>query len=73
KDYTVIGNQVNIASRLESLAQGGQILISERTYALVREEVRVEQMGEVRVKGIHSPVMIYNVVDMPALNEKAGA
>lgn len=60
-DYTVIGNQVNVAARLESLAKPGQILISQRTYSRVRDMVDAEKMGEVRVKGIHNPVLTYNI------------
>lgn len=61
RDYTVIGNQVNVAARLESQAKAGQILISQRTYSRVRDEVQVEKIGAIRVKGINSPVMTYNV------------
>lgn len=61
KDYTVIGNQVNVAARLESLAKAGQILISQRTYSWVSGLVEVERVGEIQVKGIHHPVLTYNV------------
>jgi class 3 adenylate cyclase len=61
KDYTVIGNQVNVAARLESLAKAGQILISERTCSRVRDRVEAERVGEIRVKGIYYPVMTYSV------------
>jgi class 3 adenylate cyclase len=61
KDYTVIGNQVNVAARLESLAKPGQILISQRTYSQVRDLVEVEEIGEIKVKGIHNPIITYNV------------
>ena len=61
KDYTVIGNQVNVAARLESLAKAGQILISQRTYSRVRDLVEVEKVGEIKVKGIHNPIITYNV------------
>jgi class 3 adenylate cyclase len=61
RDYTVIGNQVNVAARLESLAKPGQILISQRTYSRVREFVEVEKVGEIKVKGIHHPIVPYNV------------
>ena len=61
KDYTVIGNQVNVAARLESIAKAGQILISQRTQSRVRDIVEVEAMGEIQVKGIHQPVITYNV------------
>ena len=61
KDYTVIGNQVNVASRLESLAKPGQILISQRTYSRVKALIEVEEWGETRVKGLHTPVTIYQM------------
>jgi adenylate cyclase len=60
-DYTVIGNQVNVAARLESLAKSGQILVSQRTYSRVIDFVDAEEMGEVKVKGIHTPVITYNI------------
>jgi class 3 adenylate cyclase len=41
-DYTIVGGGVNLASRLESAATPGEILISYETYALVREEIRCE-------------------------------
>ena len=62
RDYTVIGNQVNVAARLESLAKRGQILVSRRTYSKVKHLFEVERIGEITVKGIHQPVMTYNVV-----------
>ncbi|MGD9158192.1 MAG: adenylate/guanylate cyclase domain-containing protein [Desulfobacteraceae bacterium] len=60
-DYTVIGNQVNVASRLESNAKAGQILISQRTYSSVSDLVEADKIGEITVKGIHNPVLTYNV------------
>ena len=60
-DYTVIGNQVNVASRLESNAKAGQILISQRTYSSVSDLVEADKIGEISVKGIHNPVLTYNV------------
>ncbi len=61
KDYTVIGNQVNVASRLESLAESGQILVSQRTYSRVKDSFQMEKIGEIQVKGIHHPVTTYNI------------
>jgi class 3 adenylate cyclase len=60
-DYTVIGNQVNVAARLESKAKSGQILVSQRTYRHVMDIVEEECMGEIEVKGIHNPVRTYNI------------
>jgi len=62
RDYTVIGNQVNVAARLESLARSGEILISQRTYSKVKEAIAAEEGGEIQVKGIHHPVKVYSVV-----------
>ncbi|MCP4683511.1 MAG: hypothetical protein GY864_14365 [Desulfobacterales bacterium] len=62
RDYTVIGNQVNVAARLESLAEAGHILIGQRTYSKVKGLVNAEEMGDESVKGIHNPVKIYNVL-----------
>ena len=67
KDYTVIGKQVNVAARLESLAKPGQILISQRTYTRVKDIVAVEEVGEIRVKGLSHPVATYNVRSLKTL------
>ncbi|UCF73236.1 MAG: hypothetical protein JSW35_01915 [Deltaproteobacteria bacterium] len=61
RDYTVIGNQVNIAARLEQMAKPGEILISQRTYSKAKDLATMEKTGTVRLKGIHSPVAIYRV------------
>ena len=61
-DYTVLGNQVNVASRLVSLAKPGQILISQRTYSKIDNSILVEDKGEYHVKGIHQPVKTFNVI-----------
>ena len=60
-DYTIIGGQVNLASRLESNADTDQILISHETYALVQDSIICESKGEITVKGIVRPVKTYQV------------
>jgi len=62
-DYTIIGGAVNTASRLESLAAPGDILVSYETFALVRDRISCEEHGEIEVKGIAYPVATYMVVD----------
>jgi class 3 adenylate cyclase/HAMP domain-containing protein len=69
-DYTIIGGGVNLASRLESAATPGDILISYETYALVRDEIECEERGEITVKGIAYPVATYRVVDRYTKLEK---
>jgi len=62
RDYTVIGNQVNVAARLESMAKGGEILISQRTYSKAKGIATFEKAGTFNLKGIHSPVETYRVL-----------
>ena len=62
-DYTIVGGQVNLASRLEEKAQSGDILISDSTYALVRDKVMCEQMEDINAKGIARSIKTYQVVD----------
>ncbi len=74
-EYTVIGDAVNFASRTETLTKpfGADILITEDTYALVKEHVIVERMPSVKVKGKEKPVCIYAVVNMPNVTDIKGA
>jgi len=53
---------VNIASRLETLATPGEILISYENYAHVTDEIACEEKGEVEVKGLAYPVATYQVL-----------
>lgn len=62
-DYTIIGREVNLASRLESVAQPGEILIAESTYNLVRDVIMCRDRGHINVKGFTKTVPIYEVVD----------
>ena len=60
-DYTVIGNGVNLASRLESNAKQNSILISEDTYLHVRSEINCSKNNTIKVKGVSYPVQTYKV------------
>lgn len=62
-DYTIIGRDVNLASRLESAAEAGEILISHETYSLVKDTIMCRDKGQIGVKGFSRPVQIYQVVD----------
>jgi len=62
KEYTVMGPAVNVASRLEKLAKGSQILVCGDTYSEIREYVQAENMGVIGLKGIDRKVDIYNIV-----------
>ena len=63
-DYTVIGNGVNLASRLESNSEPNQILISEDTYLLVKEQVQCKQKETITVKGISHPIQTFQVINL---------
>ncbi|MGH7801274.1 MAG: adenylate/guanylate cyclase domain-containing protein [Thermodesulfobacteriota bacterium] len=63
-DYTIIGGQVNLTSRLEYSAEPDQILISHETYALVKNNIFCEKREEIKVKGIANPVQTYQVIDL---------
>jgi adenylate cyclase len=62
-EYTVIGDTVNIASRLCSRAEAGEIIISKNTYERVRDYFNVEELPPALVKGIAKPLVIYRVID----------
>ncbi|MCJ8313711.1 MAG: adenylate cyclase [Saccharospirillaceae bacterium] len=62
-DYTIIGKQVNLASRLESMAGAGEIYIAHETYALVKHTVRCEEVGAIPVKGFSKLINVYKVID----------
>ena len=62
-DYTIIGKEVNLASRLEELTQPNEILISETTHALIRDQVMCRDKGQISVKGFSKPISTYQIVD----------
>ena len=69
-DYTIIGGEVNLASRLETNAPVGQILVSHETYSLIKNSVICEEREEINVKGLAHKVRTYQVIDKKEQNEK---
>ena len=62
-DYTIIGGEVNLASRLQSHAAPGSVLLSHETYSLVKELIAAEEQAPIQVKGFAKPVRNYRVLD----------
>lgn len=62
-DYTVIGDTVNIAQRLQSAAKESQIIINENAYQKVKESFTCRKVGEVVLKNKAHPMSIYEVMD----------
>jgi len=62
-DYTVIGDVVNTAQRLQSAGAPGQIIINETSYQKVKEYFNCRKVGEVNLKNKSMPLVIYEVVE----------
>src|SRR5581483_8289607 len=65
-DYTVIGEEVNLASRLCSKAAPGQVLISEGMYRKLKGLVEVRPLDPIALKGFTDPVKVYEVTRLTA-------
>ena len=61
-DYTVLGNGVNLASRLESSANSNEILISENTYNLIKNDIKCNYYETIQVKGKAHPIKTFQVI-----------
>jgi class 3 adenylate cyclase/anti-sigma regulatory factor (Ser/Thr protein kinase) len=71
KDYAAIGPVTNLAARLCSEAQHGQILISDRVISCVKGLVTMESIGELKLKGVQKPVAVAQVIGT-AVNSSIG-
>jgi len=61
-NYSVIGDTVNIAARLEGVAKAGEVIITESTRALLGNAFKVEARDAVKVKGKAEPIQIYRAL-----------
>ncbi|MFQ6098797.1 MAG: adenylate/guanylate cyclase domain-containing protein, partial [Armatimonadota bacterium] len=63
-EYAVIGDDVNLAQRIESQTKPAQVLISQTTYELVKDYVRAQALEPIQVKGKASKVFVYEVLGL---------
>lgn len=61
-DYTVIGDTVNVAARLEQMAEGNSIMVGEETYNSCRPYIQMRLKGEIKVKNRAAPVKCFQVI-----------
>jgi len=62
-DYTAVGDTVNLASRMQSLARPGSTLVSRETHRMTRDFFRFQSLGKVSVKGKEEPVEAYELLE----------
>ena len=72
-DYTAIGDTTNLASRLQSLATPGSILISDATYRLVRGFFDVRLVGPFEIRGKAEPVTAHEILGRSEITTNLGA
>ena len=61
-DYTILGTDVNLASRLESACRPGGVLISEATQDLVKDRIQCRNIGDIQVKGFNRPIPVFEAM-----------
>jgi class 3 adenylate cyclase len=69
-DYTPVGHSIHLASRMESLASGGAVVVSEGTYKLIEGYFECKALGEAKVKGVTEPIPIYEVLGVGPLRTR---
>jgi len=61
-NYSIIGDTVNVAARLESVAKGGEVIITQHTRDRLDGQFKVKELDPVRVKGKTQPIHVFKVV-----------
>ncbi len=61
-DYTVIGDNVNIAARLQDAAKENQIIITDSCYEMIKEAFLCKELGSITMKNKKNPITVYEVI-----------
>jgi class 3 adenylate cyclase len=62
-DYTVLGDVVNTAQRLQTVAAAGQILLEDASYQKVKDSFHFRKVGEIPVKNKENPLVVFEVLN----------
>lgn len=68
-EYTAIGNEVNLASRVEAFSMRGQVLLSDNSYNICKEKVQVGNSYDIHPKGAIRPLKIYELLEIEKPNK----
>jgi len=72
-DYTAIGDTTNLASRMESMAKQGTVLVSADTHKMARDFFKFGPQGKIKVKGKDKPVEVYELIEAGEVETRIGA
>src|SRR5262249_16584466 len=69
-DYTPVGHSIHLAARMEGLARGGAVIVSDHTYKLIEGYFECKALGAAKVKGVTEPIPIYEVLGVGPLRTR---